>query len=75
MKLFKKIYWLIFPVLVVIFMILTKKIFQIEEVWMNSIISVFAAFILSPIKKKIETQTGKKTQITWIFLKEPIFID
>ena len=33
------------------------------------------AFILSPRKKIIFTQTSNKKQITWLFLKEPIFID
>ncbi len=35
-------------------------------------ISASLAVILSPRKKKIKTQTEEKTQITWLFLKEPI---
>jgi len=33
------------------------------------------AFILSPRKKIIHTQTGTVKQITWLFLKKPIVID
>ena len=38
-------------------------------------ISAAIAFALSPRRKKIKTQTGEKTQITWIFLKDAIILD
>ena len=75
MKLFKKIYWFINPILIVVFMLTMDKVFNIQEIWMNSIISVLLAFILSPRKKIIQTQNGKIKQITWLFLKKPIFIN
>ena len=38
-------------------------------------VAALVAFILSPRRKKIETQEGTKTQITWIFLKDAIIVD
>jgi len=38
-------------------------------------VAALIAFILSPKRKKIQTQEGTKTQITWIFLKDAIIID
>ncbi|TXD49741.1 hypothetical protein [Polaribacter sp. IC073] len=75
MKLFKKIFWLINPILIVVFMLTMDKVFNIQEIWMNSIISVLLAFILSPRKKIIQTQNGKIKQITWLFLKQPVLIN
>jgi cbb3-type cytochrome oxidase subunit 3 len=42
---------------------------------LSTLFSITLAFILSPRKKKIETQSQNKTQITWLFLKEPIIIE
>jgi len=42
---------------------------------LRTVFSVTLALVLSPRKKKIKTQTGEKTQISWLFLKEPIFVD
>jgi hypothetical protein len=42
---------------------------------LRTVFSITLAFVLSPRKKKIETQSGVKTQITWLFLKKPIIID
>mgnify|MGYP000687008185 CR=1 FL=1 len=47
----------------------------IENGMLRTVFSVTLAFILSPRKKKIITQTGEKNQITWVFLKNPIIID
>ena len=50
-------------------------VLDIENRMISAGIAASFAVILSPRKKKIKTQTGEKTQITWIFLKEPIFLD
>lgn len=47
----------------------------IENGMLRTVFSTTLALVLSPRKKKIKTQTGEKTQITWLFLKEPIFVD
>ena len=75
MKLFKKIYWLIYPVLIVLFMFIFDQFYKTDNFLLKGGISAVFAFILSPRKKIIQTQTGKIKQITWIFLKKPILID
>lgn len=47
----------------------------IENGMLRTVFSTTLALVLSPRKKKIKTQTGEKTQITWLFLKESIFLD
>ena len=75
MKLFKKTYWLIYPILIVVFMLIFDQLYQMESLPMKAGICAVIAFFLSPRKKLILTETGKIKQITWIFLKEPITID
>ena len=48
---------------------------MIERSWIQTAIAIAVAYILSPRKKIIQTQTGEKKQLTWIFLKKPIFLD
>lgn len=74
MKLFKKTYWLIYPVLIVVFMFVFDQIYKTDNFLLKAGISGFFAFVLSPRKKIIQTQTGKIKQITWIFFKKPISI-
>ncbi|PQJ80379.1 hypothetical protein [Polaribacter porphyrae] len=50
-------------------------VFNVNNIFIRNGLAVALAVFLSPRKKKIETQTGTKTQITWIFLKESIIID
>lgn len=50
-------------------------VFNIENYFFKATLSTILAFILSPKRKKIQTQSGVKTQITWVFLKESIIID
>ena len=67
--------YLVLFILTLLFIAFFDKVLNIENSFIRSGLAAAIAVILSPRKKKIETQTGKKTQITWIFLKEPIFID
>lgn len=55
--------------------LLLEYLFQLENGVLRAAIAASLAVLLSPRKKRIQTQTGKKTQITWIFLKKPIFLD
>jgi len=75
MKLFKKTYWLIFPILMVIFMLIFDQVYKTENILLKAFVSAFVGFILSPRKRIIHTQTGKIKQITWIFLKKPILLE
>ena len=50
-------------------------IFGVENAVMRTVFSVTLAFVLSPQKKSVKTQTETKTQVTWFLLKEPIILD
>ncbi|MFY9242493.1 MAG: hypothetical protein WAO74_05660 [Polaribacter sp.] len=65
------------PIYIVIFLIFygITYISGVENPLLRTVFSVTLAFVLSPKRKKIQTQTGTKTQITWIFLKESIIIN
>ncbi len=65
---------LIFVVLFLLVYYITY-ISGIENGMLRTLFSITLAFVLSPRKKKIKTQTGEKTQITWLFLKKPIILD
>jgi hypothetical protein len=75
MKLFKKVYWLIYPILIVVFMLISDQLYKTDNFILKAGICAAFAFILSPRKKIIQTEKGKIKQITWLFLKEPISID
>ncbi|MCG8749419.1 hypothetical protein G1L02_03875 [Tenacibaculum finnmarkense] len=75
MKYFKKFYLVIYPLLIVFFIFFLDVIFKIEKSWVQTVIAIALAYILSPRKKIIRTQSGDRKQLTWIFLKNPIFLD
>ncbi|MFT5145673.1 MAG: hypothetical protein ACI9H1_000384 [Polaribacter sp.] len=75
MKLFKIIYWLIYPILIVVFMLIFDQLFETNNFIVKAGSSAVFAFMLSPRKKIIQTEKGKIKQITWLFLKEPIGLD
>ena len=64
----------------VVFIITILLIFFLDFVlgikngMIRAAIAAGVAVLLSPRKKKINTQTGEKTQITWLFLKNPIIL-
>lgn len=72
MKLFKKTYWLITPFLILVFILLLDKVFNVKEILINTAIAVGLAYILSPKVKIVEKQNGKEAQIKWLFLKKVI---
>ena len=75
MKLFKKTYWLIYPIMIVVFMMIFDQLFETNNFIVKAGSSAVLAFILSPRKKIIQTEKGKIKQITWLFLREPIGLD
>ena len=68
-----------YPRLIFLFIFLLTYVItyicKLENPMLRTVFSITLAFVLSPRKKKIETQSGVKTQITWLFLKKPIIID
>ena len=75
MALFKKLYWWITPILMMLFMFLFDQFYETNSLLLKGGVSAIFAYALSPRKKTIQTQTGEKTQITWFLLKEPIPLD
>jgi hypothetical protein len=75
MKLFKMIYWLIYPILIVVFVLIFDPLFETNNFIVKAGSSAVLAFILAPRKKNIQTEKGKIKQIRWRFLKEPIGLD
>ena len=72
MKLFKKTYWLVYPVLMVVFMLILDKVLQLKEIGIQTAIAVVLAFVLSPRVKTIQKQNGAEEQIKWLFFKRVI---
>ena len=70
----KKPYLVIF-ILTLFFIFIFDFFLSIDHILFRTSISSFLAVILSPRKKKLITETGEKTQITWVFLKKPIILD
>ena len=56
MKLFKTVYWLIYPILIVVFMLIFDQLFEIDNIILETSGSLLLAFILSPRKKIIQTE-------------------
>jgi hypothetical protein len=75
MKYLAKNSFLVIFILVITFNLVLDIFFEVNNSTIRIIASSFIAVVLSPRKKKINTLTGERTQITWVFLKEPIFLD
>ena len=75
MEVFKKTYWVIFPLILFICLFLLDKIFHVDNFLIRTLVAGSVAFILSPRRKIIQTEKGKIKQVTWIFLKKPVIID
>jgi uncharacterized membrane protein YesL len=75
MKYVAKNSFLVIFILVITFNLVLDIFFNFNNSTIRIIASSFIAVVLSPRKKKINTLTGERTQITWVFLKEPIFLD
>jgi len=70
----KNFYYLIFPVLSIIFFFVLDNYFAVEPLWLEVVIAVVVAYLLSPRVKTVLKQNGKIKIIRWIFLKKAIFV-
>ncbi|MFT5761305.1 MAG: hypothetical protein ACI8WA_000416 [Polaribacter sp.] len=75
MKYLAKRSFLVIFLITLILIFFLDAIVGIENEMIRIAIAAGVAVFLSPRKNKISTQTGEKTQITWIFLKKPIILD
>lgn len=71
----KKFHRAIYPLFIILFILLLDKVFLVERSWIQTAVAIAVAYVISPRKKIIQTQTGERKQLTWIFLKKPIFLD
>ena len=67
--------YLVFAIVTFVLMFILDNFFGITDSLLRAVIAASVAFIISPRVKIIETQDGKKKQITWVFLKKAIIID
>ena len=67
--------YLVIFILTIFFIFIFDFFLSVDHILFRTSISSFLAVILSPRKKKLITETGEKTQITWFFLKKPIILD
>ncbi|MCH3883854.1 hypothetical protein [Tenacibaculum aquimarinum] len=74
MNFLKKYYFLIYPI-VFVALFFGMKLLGLESTITRAIIAAGIGIVLSPRVKKIQSQTGEKKQLTWLFLKNPIFLN
>lgn len=72
---YRKYLRLIFPLLIILIGLFIYKILGYEPNLYTIIINIGLAFVLSPRVKKLDSQSGEKAQVTWLFLKKPKIIN
>ncbi len=75
MKFLAKNSFIITLVVVFIGSAILDKVFNIDNFLIRLIILMPFAMLLSPKKKRIQTEEGEKIQVKWLFKKEPIILD
>ncbi|PKH50053.1 hypothetical protein CXF68_04735 [Tenacibaculum sp. Bg11-29] len=75
LQIIKKIHRIIYPILTVFFLLVLDRVFHVEPDWVRIAVAIALGYFLSPRKKIIQTESGEKKQLTWIFFKKPIFLD
>lgn len=75
MKFLAKNSFIITLVVVFIGSAILDKVFNIDNFLIRLIILIPFAMLLSPKKKKIITEEGEKTQVKWLFKKDPVILD
>lgn len=66
--------WVVFFVIYFIIYITLHTFFKDLDASYKGMISAFLTVILAPRVKKHNTQSGTKTQITWLFMKKVISV-
>lgn len=72
MELFKKIYFLIYPLLSILFILILKEVVEIKEMSIAVVIGISLAYVLSPKVRVVEKQDGFEEQIKWLFFQKVI---
>lgn len=74
MRLIKNYYFLIFPGLILFFLMLLELLPFIQGIGLKLIIAVPLAYLLSPRIKVIQKLHSKQKQLRWFFSKKIIYI-
>lgn len=74
MRLIKNYYFLIFPVLVLVFLLIIEFSTTIDQVWLKMLIVIPLAYLFSPRVKVIKKPYGKLKLLKWLFSKKIIYI-
>lgn len=74
MRLIKNYYFLIFPGLILLFLLILEYSTKIDQVWLKMLIVVPLAYMFSPRIKIVRKQYGKEKQLRWLFSKKIIYI-
>lgn len=69
----KTLVWSAFFVIYFIIYITLHFTFKDLSSGYKGMITAFLTVIIAPRIKKYNTQSGKQTQVTWIFMKKPLF--
>ena len=72
---YRKYLRLIFPLLIILIGLFIYKMLGYEPNLYTIIINIGLAFVLSPRVKKLDSQSGEKAKVTWLFLKKPKIIN
>ncbi len=70
MKVFVKYYFLVFPLLIIVFGTLLHVVLEYESSPLTIITNISMAFVFSPRKKEVTTQAGTKKYLIWVFSKK-----
>ena len=70
MKNLKQIIPFLFPILIIVFGLITYKILDYEPTIYKILINVGGAYLLSPKFKTVEKQNGVEEQMKWLFFKK-----
>lgn len=74
MRLIKNYYFLIFPGLILLFLLILEYSTNIDQVWLKMLIVIPLAYMFSPRIKVVRKPYGKEKQLRWLFSKKIIYI-
>lgn len=70
----KNYHVVIYPIVFVV-LFFGLKYFGLENALTRAVIAAGIGIVLSPRVQKVQTQSGEKKQLKWVFLKKVILID
>ncbi|WP_438976905.1 hypothetical protein [Polaribacter sp.] len=62
----------LFPILIILFVLITYKVLELEPNFYTILINIGLAYILSPKYKIVQKQDGEEEQMKWLFYKKVV---